>query len=81
MKEPQILVDIKIIKLFLEGDDNDRKVVRKLYPDIDFEDLKWKLMMSLFRDHIKDGKNRTYPIKYNGNMVSFYIGTTEEDLT
>jgi hypothetical protein len=76
----QKLIDADIINLFINGTDEDRAVLGKVYPEINFETLKWNLMLSLFRDHQKR-PNVTYPMMRDGKLVNFYIRTVEDDLT
>ncbi len=74
----QRLIDADISNLFINGTDEDRAVLTKVYPEINFEVMKDQLMFSLFRDHQKNPR-KVYPCNYKGRIVSFCIMTIEDE--
>lgn len=80
MNRPQKLIDSDIIKLFIHGTEEDRRVLTKVYPEIDFMAMKDELMFALFREH-QQHPNKVYPCNFKGRHIRFCITVIEDDIS
>lgn len=76
--KPQKLIDFEIIRLFINGTDEDRRTISKLYPEIDFMSMRDEMMYSLFREH-QQRPNIVYPCNFKGRHLRFCITIIEDD--
>lgn len=81
MSKPQVLIDASVLRLYMEGTDDDRKVLDKLYGEAlsPLRDLEQKVLFKIFRDHLEK-KNVVYPVTVQGGRtINFRIISDEQN--
>lgn len=69
----QVLIDLRIIQRYFSAQEEERNLIRNIYPELDWEDLRTRVLLS-FGKSLEPIEN--FPVMHNGKKYILNVSIT-----